>query len=319
MFRIAMLMTGWVTAMSASEAPELMSTMRGHRGEVLAVAFAHSGEMVASGSSDKTVRVWRIEPNGILFELNQGNEVRALDFSHDGRTLAVGGIGRSPTRLWDLGDRRVLRRFHDGTEVLALECGRTGTLRTVGFDDRLRIWDSSTGAVREIKLGGALAYHFSGDGEVVAAGPLITGGNAGITLWKTNGEKMKTIGGIGVLLAVSREGRLLAAKRWGRVRLRGNPTINIYNVNTEKIAVRFEGVGSTVASFSNDGRHLALAAGDTIEVWDLSRATRVATLESEGDVNCMAFSPDDRLLATGSADHAVRIWKPNLSAAHDAD
>ncbi len=66
---------------------------------------------------------------------------------------------------------------------------------------------------------------------------------------------------------------------------------------------------------SSDGRQLAgvlrgrSPESDTVKVWDTETLREIATLRGHaGWVNCLAFGPDGRRLATGGPDKAVIIW-----------
>src|SRR5262249_39716240 len=84
-------------------------TLKGHRGSVMAVAFAPDGTTLASGSRDGTVKLWDVKAGTLqrTLEAHTG-DVYAVAFSPDGKLLATGGGDRT-MRLWDLRTARHLR------------------------------------------------------------------------------------------------------------------------------------------------------------------------------------------------------------------
>jgi WD40 repeat protein len=65
------------------------------------------------------------------------------------------------------------------------------------------------------------------------------------------------------------------------------------------------------AEFSPDGRYVAgVGAGSdhSVHLWDVQTGASVTTLEHDASVLSFAFSPNSRLVATGSSDGNARVW-----------
>jgi WD40 repeat protein len=69
-------------------------------------------------------------------------------------------------------------------------------------------------------------------------------------------------------------------------------------------------------AFSPDGNVLVVGSGRSLILWDVASAREVARLEGHMDaVRALAFSPDGHTLASGGADHSVRLWQVASPAA----
>jgi WD40 repeat protein len=80
----------------------VVRVVRAHGGAVLAVALSPDGSLLATGSSDRTVRLWRASTGRLLAVLG-GHEDRisALAFRPDGLQLASASHDDT-ARLWTL-------------------------------------------------------------------------------------------------------------------------------------------------------------------------------------------------------------------------
>ncbi|KAH9519862.1 U3 snoRNP protein [Bulinus truncatus] len=79
----------------------LLQTLAGHEGPISALDFSQSDSILASGSWDKTVKLWSIyEDAGRRETLELNSDVLALTFRPDGRELAVATLNAQIT-FWD--------------------------------------------------------------------------------------------------------------------------------------------------------------------------------------------------------------------------
>ena len=74
-----------------SELPRLVRTLTGHEQAIVGFAFSPDGRLIASGSDDSTIRLWRLADGALIRTTPAANHVYTIAFSPDGRWLASGG------------------------------------------------------------------------------------------------------------------------------------------------------------------------------------------------------------------------------------
>lgn len=161
--------------------------VRAHIGAVRAVDFHPNGAQVASGGVDRLVRVFDVDTNTLVLELEGHNDIiLAVRFSPDGAYLASSSAD-GVIILWDVVERVEARRFvgHSGP-VFDLAFSPDGRYLASGSgDDTLRVWDATTGEeLRRYNAhrGGVQGVAFSSDGLRVLSG----GGDGFIRLWRVD-------------------------------------------------------------------------------------------------------------------------------------
>jgi RNA polymerase sigma factor (sigma-70 family) len=121
---------------------DVLRVLRGHTSEVNCLAFSKSGQVLASGSDDHTVRLFDMATAQETAIFLQDGEVYALAFTRDDKSLACAGSD-GVLRLWDVASGKEAKRFpvHKAA-VYALAAAPDGrTLVAAGADGTMSIWD----------------------------------------------------------------------------------------------------------------------------------------------------------------------------------
>ena len=153
---------------------EELNLLSGHTSGVSSVSFSPDGSMLASGSSDATVRLWSVGTGSVVRTLEgHTSGVSSVGFSPDGSTLASGSYDAT-VRLWSVGTGRVVRTLEGHTGwVLSVSFSPDGSTLASGSHDAVRLWSVGTGRhlrTLEGHTGWVLSVSFSSDGSTLASG-----------------------------------------------------------------------------------------------------------------------------------------------------
>lgn len=252
--------------------------------EILAVAWSHDGDVLATGHRDGRIRLYDSQTGQLntILQVHTG-QVLSLAWNSDGTRL-VSGSRDETIIVWDILRRQTIvsgraiatLNQHDDAQDVVWSPDDSYLISVGGFEN-MRIWDTSSW-------------------EEWANYPL--GASFQIAFDPTNPQ------------------RLLVPNVFGEV----------YIVDTAS----FE-IVQTLSSYSDDSaRHLYSVAwnsqgtqvatgslGGIVQIWDISTGQLLFELQGnegevvdwgESSIQGLAFSPNDRLLTSISADGTLRTW-----------
>lgn len=288
----------------------LKQTLAGHSGSIIPLAFSPDGKQLASGSMDKTIKIWDAQSGALKRTINGHNDgVHALAFSPDGTTLASGSDDRS-IKLWNARTGAPVKTFTgNSSDVHTLAFSPNGKQLASGSTDKLiKLWDVESGEVTQTftgHTGVVKVIAFSPDGEQLASGS----DDKTIKFWDVQtGALIQTLTGHdkGIHgVAFSPDGKTLASGSIDR-------TIKLWDVQTGTLNRTLIGHtdGVHALAVSSDGKTLASGSNDqTIKLWDTRTGELKETLEGHSDmVMSVKFSPDSKQLASGSMDKTIKLW-----------
>ncbi|MBW4645879.1 MAG: hypothetical protein KME23_23310 [Goleter apudmare HA4340-LM2] len=297
-----------------------LNRLEGHSDIVWSATFSPDGQLLASGSTDKMVKLWR--PDGLLLQTLAGHSdaVTSVSFSPDGQTLASASLDKN-VQLWrknsitgdfDPHPYKVLQGHGDW--IYSVSFSPDGELlATGGKDGIIKLWRQDGSLVRILRghQGWVNWVTFSPDGQFIAS----ASDDKTIKIWRRDGNIVTTLQGHqqGVTaLVFSPNGQLLVSgsrdktvKIWRRERDNNQDGFEFRAYKT----LRHHKKTIWSLNFSADGKKLASGSEDnTINLWSVS-GVLLNTFKGHSDtVASVAFSPNNQLLASASYDKSVKLW-----------
>jgi hypothetical protein len=287
----------------------------GHRDPVECVSFSPDAAAVATGSWDKTIRIWETSTGRPLAKLvghagavDHPGTVNGVAFLPDGRRLLSCG-NDGTLRLWDWQKSKEIRKLigHDSpVNGLVVVPGGAQAV-TVGQDATIRVWDlemarsvrTMTGHTAQIR-----SVSISGDGTT-----LLTGGmDKTLRLWDMRtGAEIKRLSCPGPVLRACLSSTLDFAVSGGPDGL-----VRVWDIEGERESRRLAGHTGTIRflDISPDGcRVLSSATDRTVRLWDAGSGASLAIFaDHPAPATAVEFSPDGSMAIAGYTDGTAQLF-----------
>ncbi|MEH2026093.1 nSTAND1 domain-containing NTPase [Nostoc sp.] len=254
--------------------------LKGHGNNITSVSVSPDFQMLASGSEDRTVKLWSLEKNRD-FKNPDESVVNNVSFSPNSQLIASVS-GEDNVRLWK--QNGALKTTLPGHNSQLSFSPDSQMLVTASEDRTVQLWRRDGTFIKTLQ-GDVIPGSFSSDGRTIA---LVKNDNR-VELSTSNGKYISTLKGDKnrvKQITFSPNGETIATydeNKTIKVWQRNGKLINIINGN------EYKSIG-----FSYDGEVLAIQNGRTLNFWQ----RKGKKIKSINDLQGIAtFSPDGKLIA----------------------
>lgn len=281
----------------------------GHTGRVWSVVWSPDSSRVASGSSDKTVRVWDATTGANPYTYSgHADTIYAVAWSPDGKRIASGS-NDTTVQIWDASGGHPSTYTGHTSWVWGVTWAPDGTrLASASGDRTVQVWDAVS-RQRIITYNGHVgpvyAVKWSPDGTHLAS----AGVDGTVQIWDANtGNPIHTYQSDASSIwsvAWSPNGKLVASAG-------NNNLVQVWGTNGD-LPYNYHGHTDFVytVTWSPDGKHLASGSDDeTAQVWNTGSSDSIYVYTGhQNSVRSVAWSSNGKWLASGSWDKTVQVWQ----------
>gem|GEM_PF-3518556 len=290
------------------EVPETTAPVRGHSQPVAAVALTSNGQLMVTGSLDKTVRVSTVSDGQPKFAINDFPQpVQSLAISSNGSLLGVGDIvGDLQIRNMDQGALVSTWGAHAGAVTGLHFSGDGQQAVSSGADGTVKIWTLPLPPPSTVKAHGQAvsAIVISHDGKTLISAGL----DEWVRVFSLDNQQQiaswKNATGPITALAMSQDDKtLVAGTSTGKWQTWSFPE----GAEKQQQPAGHSGAVHAVAIHPQTGEIATAGADGLVKLWKGDEMPRVLTGHS-GPVLAVAFTPDGASVFSGGADASVRRW-----------
>ncbi len=328
-----------------ADTEEQLFILTGHERRIKSLTFSPDGKTLASGDEYRTIHLWNMDTKTTRATFKAPSSFYALSFSPNGKLLAS-GCGDGSVRLWNATAKQqglggkigqylptlTLKGHKDGVSELVFS--PDGRMLLTGSDDgTIRAWNTITGKQQ---------FTCPGHTNEISGLAVSDGGKTLVSVHSSENQLLRWDINVGHHLsgyyfryrrpeAISSDGKTLAIKDW-----RAKNTIKMWDTSKKRIKATLKGHEDSPAKipnfeFSLNGNRLASTGTQqgisVIHLWNIPNQSQpflkrlffnsktmrpIHILQGVGSV--LTFSPNGKMLASGSSDRVIHLWDVELGS-----
>ena len=289
-----------------------------HCDEVWDVSFSPNGEMIATASRDKTVKLWQRDDGKLIRTLRGHTDgVLSVSFNPKDQMLASAGYDKN-ILFWNTNDGSLIKTLSgntDGVRHLSFSPNNNMLASVSLVGEIVKLWNISSNPIPSLTGHSDWVFDvsFSHDGQTIATASR----DNTVKLWQRDGKLLQTLTEHKKAVwdvTFSPDDKILAAASQDKtVKLweKQDGTWKLVQTLDKRVGGHESGV--LAVTFSPKDQIMATASDDSnVKLWKKQNKKWefVQTLYGHGGkVSAVTFSPDDKILATASNDQTVKLWE----------
>lgn len=298
-----------------------LNTAEGHISAIKTVAWNSTGSRVATGSADRSIRIWN--PERLPDPKSRSRSVSSYTWELKGHTLPIEDISWDPThsdrlasasqdktvKLWEYRMLRQLGSIELGSQVLHVTYSPDGKFLATGTKDEriciisiesqqvIKEWQETSTSIHQIvwSHSGHLLCLSTQQGTVKIFET---------TTWKFLHEVEGNTSSV-FCLQFDPQGRYLAVGG-------ADAIVSLWDLNNWICVRVFATLTQPILSlsFSHDGMYLASASDDNlVDISEVETGQQVHTIPVSSKTNAVAWHPNKLILAIANDDKVLKLYQ----------